>query len=208
MVIVQSSQIDEIFPIKIYKAKINNSDELNLLLKARITEAMEEDPEGVKVTNVGGWHSDRNLLSSGDVCSTLFKGVCLGVMKSYFEEVLNAPGYEDCVFQTWANVNGEGDYNISHEHISSGQLWVGVYYVDDGGGDTPTIFEDINYGLKKDTTLSKMPVSEKPPEYAVPVEPGTFIIFPGTLFHRVDPHNGPRDRITIAINIRHPNFKI
>jgi hypothetical protein len=32
-------------------------------------------------------------------------------------------------------------------------------------------------------------------------EPGKLIAFPSWLMHSVQPHNGPRERISIAINI-------
>jgi hypothetical protein len=88
-------------------------------------------------------------------------------------------------FDAWANINRRGDGNRVHNHgCGPGSAkWSGIYYVSDGGGDAPTVFIDRVSGERR----------------VFPV-PGLLVIFPSSIRHAVEPHNGWGERVTIAVN--------
>jgi hypothetical protein len=42
--------------------------------------------------------------------------------------------------------------------------------------------------------------------FAVQPEPGLMLLFPSSLAHRVETHEGSAERITVAFNLRHERF--
>ena len=103
----------------------------------------------------------------------------------------------------WANVNGPGDFNRLHTH--AGSTWSGVYYVDTGAltdaDGTPLHFFDPCQG-RANTFLQPV----VPARYSVRAEAGMMVLFPSYMPHMVFPHQGERQRISIAFNLRKEPF--
>jgi uncharacterized protein (TIGR02466 family) len=104
----------------------------------------------------------------------------------------------------WANVSPPGASNQMHAH--PGCVWSAVYYVDDGG-DAKTgklVLHDPRFPMNRmaapDLVFAVEGETEEMKFEADP-EPGKLIAFPSWLMHSVQPHSGPRERISIAINI-------
>ena len=104
----------------------------------------------------------------------------------------------------WANVLPAGAVNQMHAH--PGALWLAVYYVDDGGepdNGARTLLDPrfpMNRMGANDLVFADGGVVEEPTVHIQPV-PGRMVIFPSWLMHGVKPHQGARDRVSIAINI-------
>ncbi len=81
----------------------------------------------------------------------------------------------------WAMVNGDGSRHPRHQHQNAELS--GLYYVQGDAGD-PTVFET--------------PTGE----VAIVPRPGRLVLFPGDMWHRVDPVRGIPQRITIAFDVR------
>ncbi len=86
------------------------------------------------------------------------------------------------VLSGWAMVNRSGAHHPRHVH--HGATVVGVYYVDPGDADAPTIFEAADR------------------EVAVAAAPGRLALFAGSTWHRVAAYAGEQPRITIAFDVR------
>src|SRR5262249_27266319 len=110
----------------------------------------------------------------------------------------------------WANVNRHGAYNKPHHHDGYGVIWSGFYYVDTGeaGSGQPvggyTKFQDRS-GAPKEVICNPDPYER---EVSVKPTSGLMMMFPGRLYHYVEPYEGDRLRITIAFNFKHPRFVI
>jgi Putative 2OG-Fe(II) oxygenase len=109
----------------------------------------------------------------------------------------------------WANVNRHGDRNESHDHSGDEDtLWSGIYYVDPGEGGAPTSghtrLEDRS-GVPKEVIRNPDPFER---EHSITPEPGLMVLFPGRLWHRVEPFLGCGTRITVAFNLSHRGFVI
>jgi len=151
----------------------DDADGFNLgLSRAILSRAAAE--AGLKVSNVGGWHSGPDLLTwAGPVTEELLERV-----RSGCAEV----GAEGLRVQMWANVMRPGDYMVAHRHGDA--AWSGVYYVAAAEtGDGAITF------ARGQVVVKIVPVT------------GLMLLFPGALLHSVEPVVGDGTRISVAFNL-------
>ena len=107
------------------------------------------------------------------------------------------------LMESWANIYRDGDYAMPHSHPGAN---ASLLYIVDPGRDEPApedplaglfAIVDPRYAACCETQKGFVtnPVMPKIP-------PGTMLLFPGWLVHAVNPHTGPRPRITMTWNIR------
>ncbi len=172
MSVIKLDVSDEILP------NIANNEifqlELNLDNEAleNIALDMEEKHEGVKYSNIGGWHSKNTLFEDCKNKSIiqLYKQITTCASK-----VLKK---NPDIRYSWININRNGHKNRKHTH---GQCLAACYYVitDDEGGEF--VAPDLNVKL-----LPKA---------------GTLLMFHGRVSHEVLEYTGDHHRISIACNI-------
>jgi hypothetical protein len=184
--------------------------ELNEELRPRILEQASISG-GLQKSNAGGWHSDTGQLEfCGDAGRRLLRHMCEmadEATRRTIAEIPSPPRMSRWTFRwtlrAWANVNGPGDFNRFHTH--AGSTWPGTYYVDTGApvdaDGTPLHFFDPCQG-RANTFLQPV----VPARYSVRPEPGMMVLFPSYMPHMVFPHQGPRQRISIAFNLRKEPF--
>ena len=188
--------------------------------KAGLMEAIEARraaTPGIRRTNTGdGWHSDvdlagwthpaiaalmRFIAESADTATAHVNGVDT--------DWRNQPWRA----QAWANVNPPGGAaNALHDHVQMNWHWSGCYYVqcdgiaaagqDNGREQGRIVFEHRWHGLRlaKGSRLDERHVGYSPCE-------GELILFPSWQHHRVEPHHGDRDRVSIAFNLHTPQLE-
>jgi uncharacterized protein (TIGR02466 family) len=206
------AQILELFATPVLRCFWPDSDALNAELKNVILSRMQKS-QGVVQSNRGGWHSESDLQTWPEESAQ----VMVGRMNHLVQEAVRhiAPNAKEehlngWKIKAWANVNTQGAYNKPHFHDGFGNLWSGFYYVDTGktrenenvGGCTK--FQDRS-GVPKEILTNPDPY-----EREVTVNPtgGLMLMFPGRLFHYVEPYSGDQMRITIAFNLKHPGFVV
>jgi uncharacterized protein (TIGR02466 family) len=184
--------------------------ELNEELRPRILEHASRSA-GLQKSNAGGWHSEPGQLEfCGDSGRRLVRHMyemADEATRRTLAELPSQPSMSRWTFgwtlHAWANVNGPGDFNRLHTH--AGSTWSGVYYVDTGAPadaeGTPLNFFDPCQG-RANTFLQ--PVI--PATYSVRPQPGMMVLFPSYMPHMVFPHQGERQRISIAFNLRKDPF--
>jgi uncharacterized protein (TIGR02466 family) len=106
--------------------------------------------------------------------------------------------------EMWANVSPAGASNQMHCH--PGSLWSAVYYVDDGGDEKAKLtLLDPRYPMTRMATpdlLFQDEAGEREKNTVeIAPEPGKLVMFPSWLMHAVKPHSGPRERVSIAMNV-------
>ncbi len=179
-----------------------DSEELNEQLMKLALEKEKEDPKGVKISNKGGWHSQRDAHKwGGDAINTL-----VGRAFTATEEMakrLPSPG-KLRILHMWANLNRNGDLNYPHQH--SGH-WCGFYCVSTGGsdssGDTCLVRGPDGQDLRRLPWNMLAPpggVEETVKHYSHPATEGALVMFPWDLLHYVNPYYGDKTRMTIAFN--------
>ena len=186
------------FPTLIYA---NDVELDNRFFEKEIIEWSKRD-EGVKKTNVNGWHSKTNMSEMPQfkpLVDELFK-----MQRQVFkEEWLDR---EPVLGNMWANINYQGGYNKAHIHPNA--TYSGVYYVKSLPNSGNLVCNDPRPGIQ-----THMPVRVKgtPPKHLwreVHLEPkeGRIIMFPAWLWHCVEPNQSNDIRISVSFNFIQHGF--
>lgn len=112
-----------LFPTPVYTKKLQETKKLNKQLFKNIKACMKKDPQGVKKTNVNGWHSRTDQHKNPE-----YKPL-IDQMSLMVEQIFQDLGYQPAVAlgNMWLNVNYPGGFNMCHVHPNS--TIGGVYYV-------------------------------------------------------------------------------
>lgn len=165
---------------------------------------------GVVKTNRGGWQSDTDLQTWDEpAVQELLRRISL-----LAREYLARQGADDPRFasgwqvRAWANVNGHGAFNRSHDHLGQRSFISGIYYVDVGDiesgavGGGRTRFEDWTHvALPLEAPAIGRDVFMAPRN-------DRMVLFPASLMHSVEAYQGHAQRVTIAFNLYHPGLQV
>jgi uncharacterized protein (TIGR02466 family) len=195
------------FETPVAVAKLDGADRMLDDLEDAIRARMAMDP-GLKRSNHLGWHSDTRMLSWGGAAAKKLSETAIEVAKrmSHFKET--APEDMDWTVSMWANVSAAGALNQLHVHPQN--LWAAVLYLDLGSGDGEDVggalyLEDPRFPMSAmhNTAFRFAGMDGRPQDYQPNLHPqrGDLIVFPAWLRHGVRPYTGPRERISIAMNI-------
>lgn len=198
-----------LFETPIAHLKLQNSDQFVADMKKLVLAKRDADPEGVGRSNVGGWHSDVDMMQWGGAPAQKLADTAIAVAK----RMSTFPGasHDDYhwLIQMWANVSPPGASNFSHVH--PGNLWSGACYIDMGGAEErPELggafyFEDPRFPLvNMHNTRFRFANADGSPMQVMPeVRPGAgeILMFPAWLRHGVKPYMGNDLRISVAFNI-------
>jgi uncharacterized protein (TIGR02466 family) len=202
------TELSYVFPVPIVRRRWSDSNALNTALRELILR-QTAGTKGVAISNVGGWHSPKNLHERRESCVRDLVDRIEEMARDLVRETVCDPtaahlsGWE---IEAWANVNRRGDYNAAHIHEPK-FIWSGVYYVDPGDAEPASgciKFEDRS-GVAKEIVHNPDPFER---EVAVKPEAGLMLMFPVTLFHYVEPYLGQSPRISIAFNLANAGFTI
>ncbi|MEL6367465.1 MAG: TIGR02466 family protein [Pseudomonadota bacterium] len=178
------------------------ADSLNDALRSSILDRMEAQP--VQRSNVGGWHSDQDLLEWPDSSVATFSdrlwAVIHSINQSTFEDG-KAPLEEQMRIDAWANVLMQGGYNSVHAHPNA--LWSGVYYVTDNESidDHPFSGKLELLDPRPATSVAFAESMRVYGRFLVNPIAGQLVVFPSWLQHCVHPYFGHKQRIAIAFNV-------
>ena len=180
-------------------------------LKAAIRARRTDDPQGIRRSNDGGWHSDTAMRQWGGAAAgrLVDQVIAVATRMTHFEE----HAIDECRWRVemWANVSGPGA--INHLHVHPGSIWSAVFYVDAGTDEDDAsddvggafYFEDPRFPLAAmhTTAFRFIGADGEPQRWQPEVRPraGDLIMFPAWLRHGVRAYRGTRERISIAINL-------
>lgn len=198
------------FPTPVGNFHIPEAGPVNAELRQIILDRERADAAATRKSNVGGWHSKSDLMSWPEPpIATLRQWFVDGVNSVVQASIdltraggVNRPFGGSLQFVAWANVSRKGNYHRIHNH--PGSSWSGVYYVD-AGQEVPA--QPLSGVLE---LLDPRPFTEM---VFTPGEPfgqkaiirpraGSMVIFPGWLYHFVNPYLGEGERISVAFNVR------
>ncbi|HEX8176648.1 MAG TPA: TIGR02466 family protein [Pyrinomonadaceae bacterium] len=206
---LDSSELEftEIFPSPLIKYLWPESDELNKEL-ARLILSKEKDDGGVLTTNVGGWHSKKNFQNWDAECVHIILERMMVLGREMLKRVLGTSDsdlLEGWTIQAWANINRYGHYNKFHTHVRNLNLWSGVYYVNTGVKEN----DDVQYAhiiFADQHRVEPRGREDFKKRHSIRPESGLMLLFPSSLGHRVEPHYGTDERITVAFNLKNTKF--
>jgi uncharacterized protein (TIGR02466 family) len=162
----------------------------------------------IGASNIGGWHSSRDLAKWGGNRIEEVLTVARSVVTQMTSDRDGKPVRPDWVVEAWANVNAAGDSNSCHYH--PGSFWSGSYYVRDGGcADDPALGGEFEmFDPRGPAPMMHAPALKFAGEdgrsagSAETIRPrdGLMFIFPSFLLHAVRPYLGTQLRISVAFN--------
>jgi uncharacterized protein (TIGR02466 family) len=203
--ILSQTRTAGIFPTPAFLCRLQNPEPLNRQLRDIIL-ARELAEGGLVNSNVGGWHSGRDLATWGGGAVDAVLGAAMEIASKATRDRKGRPVRPTWQVECWANVNRKGHANKRHSH--PGCYWSGAYYVDIGDGVGEDFggefqFHDPRGGALLDNPAARIVATGD----AVPLvrpEPGLFVIFPSWMLHSVRPYQAGGTRISIAFNLALP----
>ena len=194
------------FPTPIYYYDIEDSAELNQMLKVRVRSWRERDDKGIKRSNVsslGAWHSPTTMFQMPEF--DFFNQRVIAFMQEVYDDQKFHPDFIPYSQNMWANINPSHGYNRSHTH--PGSLWSGVYYVQTPENCGRVLFADPRprANMMNEQVLTENRGAEYWNEVNHQALAGRIIIFPAWLRHEVEPNmselpSPDGDRISISFN--------
>jgi len=199
------------YPVILYNSK--DSECINDKLKKIIIDKMKSSKGDLK-TSRGGWQSEKNLHLWPERAIEVLTERISTAIEAYSNEIM-VPGDVSRLGEwkiqfCWGNINRRGAFNQSHDHYGPHSLFSGIYYVDVGttsatneGLSGQTVFEDRS-GIPREIPDGTTPSAR---EFRFTPRAGSMVIFPASLYHRVEPYEGDGFRITISFNLYHSGFR-
>jgi uncharacterized protein (TIGR02466 family) len=197
--------------------RLKNAEPLLEDLEAAIFKNMTAST-GLNRSNIGGWHSDTDMLNWGGSAAVKLADTAIKICKrlSHFQD--STVDSYDWSARMWANVTSKGGLNQAHAH--PGNLWAAVLYLDLGDNldkdisEAPERTEDVGgafyiedprfpMAAMHNTAARLIGSNGQPQQYEVELnlERGNLLVFPAWLKHGVRQYTGTRQRISVAINI-------
>jgi len=198
------------FPTPVGNFRIPEADPVNAELKRLILEREAADPTAAQKSNAGGWHSRTDLLTWPHPAISTLRDWFLEATRAMIDASmeltraagLNRPFKGSLQMAAWANVSRRGNYNRIHNH--PGSAWSGVYYVDAGQEVPAQPLSGVLELLDPRPFTEMVPTPGEPFGQKAVVRPraGAMVVFPGWMYHFVNPYQGDGERISIAFNVR------
>ena len=190
----------KLFPEPIFKYKLNNFKNLKKKLSKYIYKLKDEDNEGLKRSNKGGWHSKPFKLGIKDTIQHKFtleiqKNI-LDTFQKYGWETKNVP---ITIKEMWAIINKNEDFNVLHSHPNC--YLSAAYYVKAPLNCGKFEIECPNIAKANSFPLIKNPNDLNVRVVSIDIDEGDLLIFPGYLPHKVAKNLSGQDRIVISFNV-------
>ncbi len=199
----------DLFPTPVLKVTHPDADSIRAPLLEAVQARRGGGDAGVARSNVGGWHSDTGLYEWGGAPARAIVDFAIATVSPLmFDGARGGQRSFRWAVEMWANVNPPGASNEAHCH--TGSFWSGVYYLDpgvaaedDAGGEL--VLEDprfpMAYMTVPDLYLKDAAGSPMTSQTRIRPAPGLLVLFPSWLRHGVRPHDGPGERVSIALNL-------
>ena len=188
------NQVHSLFSVPIFEERLDHPvDEIELLCQ----QERFKDPQGSKVSNVGGWHSGNiNYPDSPFFFLSDIEKNC----QVYATNILRT---DDPVFlsNVWININSKHDSNMIHSHARC--TLSGVYYIKTPKecGNIKFFHPAVDLIVRDWTHSSKEYHPANSITWWLPPSEGTLYIFPSWVKHLVEPNMSDEERISISFNV-------
>jgi uncharacterized protein (TIGR02466 family) len=181
------------------------SEKMNQGLAELILAEEKSDDEGRGIrSNAGGWQSRGNLITRSEPEIQALKQRMETMVFNLLGAIVRKDGTErtfTLLFDSWANVCRNGNYNVVHTHPNA--MWSIVYYVSAGEPDesipTGGLLELLD--PRESANYIQVPNTVLDARNFIKNRPGRMVLFPSWVKHMVHPFVGSGVRISIACNV-------
>lgn len=172
----------------------------NQEIESCILKDMENDPQGIQVTNVGGYHTKPGLLKRAVPLAGL-EGIIRQRLVTYLQRCVAATDGIEMSVSSWAVVSRSGNYTLMHSHTKYELSF--VYYVNPGEGDAESKYSGVlEFRDPRPAALhGKMQGFGFGDSQFIKPLTGLLLIFPSWLDHQAHPYTGEGQRIVISGNV-------
>ena len=180
-------------------------DELNREIAEVVLAEEKADDEGRGIrSNAGGWQSRGNLLTRSEPGIVRLKQMMEEVIFDLLGAIVRKDSGErtfTLMFDSWANVCRNGNYNVVHTHPNA--MWSIVYYVTSGEPDDSIPYSGLLELLdpRESANYIQVPNTVLDARMFITNRPGRMVVFPSWMKHMVHPFIGSGVRISIACNV-------
>tara|TARA_B100000427_G_C15236849_1_gene475930 strand:+ start:49 stop:648 length:600 start_codon:yes stop_codon:yes gene_type:complete len=190
-----------LFPTIIHTHEVTNFKNSQKNLIEFIYEEREKDDIGIIASNGGGWHSKRDYHQKQN--NILYHIVKSAIKTHFSDKEIFKENLQIEISALWANINGKGNYNVSHIHPNSdisGVLWIKI-------PENSGVIEFTSphmYNQFRERQIYKKKILDNagihPAWYLTPIE-GNIVFFPSSIFHNVNSNESEEDRISVSFNL-------
>lgn len=194
-------EVTAAYPTPLGRLRVPDADAMNQILRELIL-AQEARYLSLGRSNIGGWHSQTDLLDSPDPGVAALSTWIDWAVNKMIDATAGSGGFKGGLSTTaWATICRAGAYHAPHSHPDS--AWSGVYYVDAG---TPNPDRPLSGVLEfLDPRAGVEAVTAPGDPYGEPLrirpESGLMVVFPSWLYHWVHPYSGESPRIAVSFNV-------
>lgn len=198
----------DLFATPIWQFEPNPNIDLDGLVTA-IHDLRAADPDGNKISNIGGWQSQM-YLNKEDAFSGLAAHIIAKGEVALEEWGLGLGGLSPHMNTMWANVNSGADHNFTHDHwafpVPHYNLLSGAFYVraDENSGEIKFVDERVASKYVILAPFIKRPNHLSADMFQIKPKRGTLVMFPSWLRHSVNPSKSDAERISISFNLSVP----
>lgn len=187
------------FSVPIFYCELEGFEEHRQGLRDLILE-MKNNSEGLKVSNVNGWHSDNNFHTLDNPHVEWLRNQLGDIVVGCVNNAGQAPeSYEVVLNSCWANVNGPNGWNTPHNHFPN--HWSGVLYVD--------VEDCIDYDdpAKRDGKIEFFNPIHLSTAFGLPggvtyaPKNGVILMFHSPVQHMAHAHFVDHERVSVAFNV-------
>ena len=186
------------FSTPVWIDQINDFEIINDELKNYIYQEKQINPDGVKKSNVNGWHSEGFDLKNESLKRFINEiseniGAAVKDMGWDLETQLVR------ITNMWAIINKDRAFNERHHHGNSSLS--AAYYVKAEKNSGDIVFFDPRQANVFHHPTSKEANSLNCQVQSVTPKAGTLVLFPSYLEHKVDENLSNEERIVVSFNI-------
>ena len=180
-------------------------DDMNKQIADLVLAEEQADDMGRGIrSNAGGWQSRGNLLTRSEPALVQLKEMMEATIFDLLGAIVRKDGNErtfTLVFDSWANVCRNGNYNVVHTHPNA--MWSIVYYVQSGKTDESIPYSGLLELLdpREASNYIQVPNTVLDARMFIENYPGRMVVFPSWMKHMVHPFVGSGVRISIACNV-------
>ena len=192
------TDIYHIFSTPIWTGIVPNYKEINIKMSSYIASLRSTNTEGVKKSNVSGWHSENFDLQDAE---PLF---FVNSISSVFNESLVDMGWDLeknklKITGMWSIINPTNASNARHIH--SNNFISAAYYI-----KAPDNCGDIIFYDPRSANVIRSPVINSKNKlnstiFSVTPKEGLLVLFPSYLHHSVNSNESDEERIVISFNL-------
>ena len=186
------------FSTPVWINQINNFESINEELKKFILKEKQKNPEGTKKSNVHGWHSEDFDLKNENLKNFITE-ISKNIGKAIKDMNWDLETQIVKITDMWSIINNKNAFNERHHHGNSALS--AAYYVKAEKNAGNIIFFDPRQANVFHHPISKESNNINAQAQSVTPKPGTLVLFPSYLEHKVDENQSNDERIVISFNV-------